>query len=295
MLHDALTRRDVATFGNFLARVTHPDDRERFFGVCRAIDDLQDWIGEWIAARPGDPLPLLMRGAHGVAWAWEARGGKKAKDTGRDQFREFFARLAMAEDCLDEVTELAPHETLAWNSLVTSARGRQVDRAEAERRFAGALRHHPANVTAHEEMLQYLCEKWHGSHEERFGFARSAAERLPGTLVPQIIAVAHIERWLSLPGGEDDEYITAHEVCAELRTAAQQSIWHPAYQRRPGWESRFNTFAFAFSMAEDYEAAAAVFDAIGDRATDWPWFYASGKDPFGRFRYWREQAYARRG
>lgn len=33
------------------------------------------------------------------------------------------------------------------------------------------VKRHPFHRIAHEQMLQYLCRKWFGSHEEMFAFA----------------------------------------------------------------------------------------------------------------------------
>ena len=70
-----------------------------------------------------------------------------------------------------------------------------MDRDEAQRRFDEVVARHPWHRIAHEHMLQYRCEKWFGSHEEMFEFARATAERAPdGSLPPRLIAVAHVER-----------------------------------------------------------------------------------------------------
>lgn len=294
-LRAALQRRDWPSARDVLTSVSHPDDRAFYLSVCADVDGVQDWIGDVVAAEPHSTLPLLVQGCHAVYWAWEARGAARAADTSEEQFRAFRRRLRLAEDCLDEVVARDPDDTTAWTFLVTSARGRQVDREEAMHRFTQVVRRHPTHQIAHQQMLQFLCRKWFGSHEEMFDFARTAAKSAPGgSLLPELIAVAHIEYWLDLPSEQKDPYIMSPQVRAELRAAAEQSIWHPAYRHRPGWPSKFNTFALAFSFAEDYPAAAAVFDVIGDNVTEWPWYYSSGRDPAGRFATWRDIAYARR-
>ncbi|GAB3974873.1 DUF4034 domain-containing protein [Plantactinospora veratri] len=294
-LRAALGQRDWVTVRDFLDSVRHPDDRAFYLGVCADVDGVQDWIGEWIAAEPHSTLPVLVRGCHGVYWAWEARGGATAEHTSQSQFKGFFDRLRMAENCLDEVVERDPDDTTAWTFLVTAARGRQVGREEAMRRFAQVVARHPTHLTAHQQMLQFLCKKWFGSTEEMFDFARTAAAKAPaGSLLHELVVVAHIEHWLGLPSEEKDPYIMSPAVRAELRAAAEQSIWHPEHRRRPGWASPYNSFALAFSFAEDYPAAAAVFDAIGDSVTEWPWYYSSGSDPAGRFAIWRDIAFAQR-
>ncbi|MFE3453935.1 hypothetical protein ACFXJ8_33915 [Nonomuraea sp. NPDC059194] len=263
-LRAALTRRDWPTAAGMLSGVRHPDDRDFYLDICSEIDNLQDWIDEWIAAEPGSTLPLLVKGVHGVSWAWEARGGGRASETSHEQFKEFHRRLKTAEDCLDEVVERDPDDTEAWAALVTSARGRRVNREEAERRFGNVVKRHPAHRTAHEQMLQYLCGKWFGSDEEMWEFARAAP-------LPHLITVAYLETWIE----HGREALDNDETRAELRATAQRVDAYPGH-RDPGWDTVENVLAFTFCLADDYAAAAERFRRIGDRATDWPWFHLKG-------------------
>ncbi|WP_141703675.1 tetratricopeptide repeat protein [Planobispora rosea] len=274
MVRDAMAGRNWPVVRDFLNGVTDPDARAFYVGICSEARGVQDWIGQWIEAEPHSTLPLLVKGAHGVVWAWEARGTAYTSFTPEQQLKEFHGRLEMAEDCLEEVVERDPDDTTAWTWLVTSARGRRVGREETERRFHEAVGRHPWHVAAHEQMLQYLCRKWAGSHEEMFAFARKAVTASsPASPLGHLIADAHIEYWLSLPEGEDDLHMTHPEVRAELRSAAAQSVNHPGYRRGPGWPGPYNTFAFAFFLADDHEACRAQFQVIGDNRTEWPWSY----------------------
>ncbi|HEX8631494.1 MAG TPA: DUF4034 domain-containing protein [Catenuloplanes sp.] len=291
----ALTARDWRTVRDLFGTVTEPDDRAMLMSVAADVDDVQDWIGEWVAAEPDSTLPLLVRGCHGVFWAWGARGDAKAQYTSEEKFKEFFRRLKMAENCLDEVTDRDPDDTTAWAFLVASARGRQLPPEQAHARFANVVSRHPHHIVAHEHMLQYLCRKWYGSHAEMFAFAREATAKAPkGSLLPELLVVAHIEQWLDLPDGEDAQYLRRPDVRADILTATEQSIFHPEHERRLGWAPRVNTFAMGLHMVGEYEAAARVFDLIGDQVTRWPWQYRAG-GPVSAFTAVRADAYARRG
>lgn len=288
-LHAALTRRDWPTARDLLAPVTHPDDRAFLLSVAADVDGVQEWIGQWVAAEPRSTLPLLVQGAHGVHWAWAARGAAVASQTSDEQFREFGRRLRFAENCLDEVAARDRDDTTARAFLVTSARGRQVDRAEAQRRFDEVVDRYPWHRLAHEQMLQYRCAKWFGSHEESLEFARDAVAKAPaGSALGHLVAIAHLEVWLRLPSGEDFAYLESAEVVAELNAAADYSVRHPAYRPRPGWPTVHNSFAMTFALAEDLRSAAGQFAVIGDRVTDWPWSYL-GDGPVGAFERWRRQ------
>ncbi|GAB2937891.1 hypothetical protein GCM10027280_27630 [Micromonospora polyrhachis] len=284
LVYDALARRDWPTARDALTSVTDPDDHAFCVSVAAEVPGVQDWIEEWITAEPDSTLPVLVRGTHAVRWAWEARGTARAAYTSQDQFREFHKRLKFAENCLDEVVERDPDDTTGRMYLVLSARGRQVDRAEVRRRFDEVIARHPYHRLAHEHMLQYRCQKWSGSHEEMFTFARESAAKAPaGSSLGELIAVAHIERWLGLPSPEDADYMKTSAVVAELNAAADRSIRHPDFQRQSGWPVLHNLFAFAFALAGDHRSALEQFDVVGDQVTEWPWQYLNGRDPAGRF------------
>ncbi|GAA3943599.1 DUF4034 domain-containing protein [Actinoplanes auranticolor] len=293
-LMTAVATRERSTIRAILDGAPDPDTQAYLMEYAAGVDGVQDWIGEWIAAEPHATLPLLLKGCHGVFWAWEARGGARAEHTREEQFREFHRRLRIAENPLDEVADRDPDNVTAWTWLVTSARGRQVAPDEAAARFAEVVKRHPAHVVAHEQHLQYLCAKWFGSDEQMFAFAREAAAAAPvGSLVPEILVVAHIEKWLSLPRGEDDAYLRSAPVRADMLAAVQKSLFHPAFTAGVGWFPRANSFAMGLEKAGELEAAARVFDMIGDRVTEWPWSYSG--DVVTEFAAARERVYQHRG
>ncbi|MFI6484021.1 hypothetical protein ACIBH1_39285 [Nonomuraea sp. NPDC050663] len=277
-LRDALTRRDTHTAAALLTGVHHPDDRAFYLGICAGVDGLQEWIDEWIAAEPDSTLPLLVKGVHGVDWAWDARGGGRASETSHEQFTEFHRRLKIAEGCLDEVVERDPGDTEAWAALITAARGRQVEREETERRFRNVVSRHPAHRAAHESMLQYLCGKWFGSDEEMWRFARDAP-------LPHLMVDAYIETWIAHGRSalDDDE---TRERLREIASKVHSYEGH----RDPGWIVVENAMALIFCIADDYASAARQFDRIGDRATDWPWFHLEGGAD-KQFRFFRKVAF----
>lgn len=291
-LREAGERRDWGTIRDLLTPVTDPDEHAFYISALADTDGLQDWIGEWVEAEPRSTLPVLVRGAHAVYWAWEARSSARASQVSQDQFKEFWRRLRLAENSLDEVADRDPDDTTARTFLVTSARGRQVDPEEAARRFDEVVARHPAHRIAHEQMLQYRCHKWFGSHGEMFDFAREAVAKSPaGSPLGHLIVVAHLEKWLDLPVGEDEEYLDDDAVRAEINAAADHSVRHPDYRRRPGWASVHNTFAMGFSKVGDLRSAAGQFEVIGDQVTSWPWQYIN-RNPVIPFIAWRNDAMA---
>ncbi|BCY15393.1 DUF4034 domain-containing protein [Actinoplanes sp. L3-i22] len=279
----ALTARDRTAVREIFASTTDPDHRTFLMNIVSDTSGVQDWIGQWIADEPAATLPLLIRGCHAVGWAWDARGAAYASQTGSEQFAEFFRRLRIAEDCLDEVTERDPDEILAWTWLITSARGRQLGPEQAAARFQEVVKRAPYHLMAHSQRLQQLCQKWSGSHQEMFAFVREATAAAPaGHPLPALLATAHFEYCMALPSGERSSYIGSWPVRQDLVAAADKSVLNPAFVRVPGWASRANTFAMLFWLNGHYSYANRVFDLIGDQVTESPWEHLSD-EPAARF------------
>jgi hypothetical protein len=199
-----------------------------------------------------------------------------------------------AENCLDEVAERDPYETTARAFLLNSGIGRPVDLAEQERRFTEVIKRHPQHKWAHGAKQNYLCEKWHGSHDQMFAFARQTSRNAPpGSALHGLIAGAHIEKCLEMARvGGGAAYMEQPEVGAELMTAAERSVFHPAFQRRPGWPRLFNAFAYALHKSDQYQAAYRLYQVIGDDyITEHPWEYYND-DPIVYFLSCREPLYA---
>jgi len=265
---------DWRTISDLISAVEDPDDHTFYVYQTASVSGPQSWMDEWVAAEPRSTLPLLVKGAHAIQWAWEARGGGRASTVSSEAFKVFFKRLKLAEDCLDDVTERDTDSATAWSFLVILGRARELGIEETRRRFEEARKRHPWHVEAHEQMLQQLCRKWGGSHEQMHRFAAETLDAMPtGSPLGQLTAAAHMEHWLELPAGEDEEYLRSDEVTAQLYTAANRSVLHPDYVRRPRWPTMHNAFAMAFAYSGEIHTAGVLFDEIGDLVTAWPWQY----------------------
>ncbi|MCZ7374680.1 DUF4034 domain-containing protein [Micromonospora sp. WMMC250] len=291
----ALEKRRWKFARELLTMAADPDEMAFLMEAVGGVDGIQDWIGEWIDAEPDSTLPVLVAGCHAVHWAWDARGGKRAKYTTAEQFKGFHERLHYAESLLEKVLAREPDNVTARAWLVTSARGLGVGAAEARERFEAVTRLHPGHVVAHEQRLQYLCAKWSGSHEEMFDFARGAAAAAgPFSLLHELVAVAHFERWEATDIEDGNAYFDSDEVRAELLAAAESSIFHPDYvPAGPGWAPRLAIFALTFELAEEFDAAAHAFALLDGMVTEWPWQVLG--DPVEKFTASRDWVATNRG
>ncbi|MFI8966434.1 hypothetical protein ACIGO8_30470 [Streptomyces sp. NPDC053493] len=267
------------------------EDRTELLWAVADTAGVERWIAPVLEAEPEAALPRLVAGLRHVSWGWEARTGARAKDVSREQFEVFHARLRQAEEWLYEVAEREPGWTSPWYGLQIAGRGLQVGQVVARRRFEATVRRDPYHLGAHQQQLQQVCEKWSGSHEEMHAFARASAFGAPGgTLLGQLVAIAHIEQWLSLDPGEDAAYMRRPEVAGSLAEAADHSYRHPDFVRRGAWLQLLNSFAMAFSLAGDHASARECFEATEGRVTEFPWHYMA-TDPAAAYTQRRAAAW----
>lgn len=253
------------------------------------VDGVQDWVlGEdGPEAAEGDAqqraTALLVAGARNVVRGWAARTSARAKDVSREQWKLFHERLEVAEEQLLQAAEMRPGWVTPWCRLLTSGRGMSLGRDVNEARLEAALRRDPLDLEVHLQWVSQLQPRWSGAPGEALAFARKAFAQAPaGARLGCVIAYAHIEEWV-----ESDEggCLDSAAVREELRTAAEQSILHPGYERRPGWQYEFNTFAMALSLADARETARRVFAELGGARTERPWRYLADPDrQYARFR-----------
>ena len=268
-LHDRLVARDWASARDILSQPMSTEQFGLMLITAADVEGVEAWIDDAVTTEPQSTLPLLVKGARHVYWAWEARGTGRSDSVAKDAWNVWFNRLKVAEDCLDEVVERDPHNVEAWHWLIVLGRARQVSTEERWRRFNGLIAVDPHHYYGNSQMLEGVKEKWSGSHDEMFRFARERAQSGPATMLPLLVVESHLEyRW----GNGGLEYMERADVGDDLVAAAHQSLWHPDY--RPTVQTRIllNNFAFAFALADRFDEAERCFAEIGDdRVTRRPW------------------------
>lgn len=274
-LRQAARVADWPAMEAILRPVRERGDFERLTFLVNNVEDLGgDFLLKLPEQLPEDPLALTVAGARHTAWAWEARTGYRATQVSEEQFRAFHDRLRVAEEYLYTAVELDPENAAPWYTLCIASRGLEHGADVTRRRFDAGIRRAPGHVGLHRQLLQQLCAKWGGSHDEMHAFARQAfAAAAPGSGIGEIVAMSHLEHWLDLEQGPDDAYIQNPTVVRELRAAADASVFHPDFAPTSSPYSALNTFAMAFWLADDKETAARLFERIGDHATKAPWQY----------------------
>lgn len=235
-------------------------------------------LDEWVSQRPADTLGRICRGAHGIAWAWNARSSARADEVTAAQFEEFFHRLNIAEADLIEAVMLDPTNPLGWEHLITTARGLQIPREEADYRMSKMLGIAPL-LGGHLEYLQYICEKWSGSHDDMVEFAMSVIEAIPdGSPLSAVAPIAALERTLledTIDPAGDLKATPLHKLLIE---SAKKSVLHPQFlYETPQAAIAMNCYITAFDRYGLQHLAVPLLERIGDRYTEFPMVYYWGE------------------
>lgn len=291
-LRDSLARGDWKDAQGFLEGLRVYELRDFFVSALSAWPGRPAWLEAWCESQPGSPVPWLIRGVHGLRWAWEARGSTTADKVKESAWPAFVERLVSAERDLQQAAALDTRDPAPWTWLVTTARALQQDAAVERERFDEAVRRDPENLAAHRHFLTALCWKWGGSHQAMFAFAREASGRAgEGSRLHTLVAEAHLERWVAygMEGATADGavYLRTPDVVAEVEAAWRRSAGSPRYAS-PVAASDHNLFAFLFWQQLKPALARRELAAAGDVVTEGPWQYLG--DPVATFLEARQES-----
>jgi len=272
-----LAQGDWRQADNVLEQMRDWDLRDLVAAAASEQPGRPEWIEAWTNERPSSASGWLVRGAHTVQWAWEARGARTADQTETTAFALFHRRLADSEDDLGRAAQLAPDDPTPHVWRLVAGRGLELSLNDLWGHFQTAVRLHPEHRFAHNHFLQACCRKWGGSDEQMFEFARAAANAAPvGSSLNTLIAEAHIERWLGIAmfrEGDPGPYFRQAAVQSEIQQAADRYLRSSQARLTPRTPWDRNLFTFCFVQMGDVQSAQTEFRALGPLVTAHPWQY----------------------
>jgi hypothetical protein len=247
-----------------------------------------------VDSKPDSAEAWLVRGAHGVQWAWEARTGADASAVAEDAWPIFFERLKQAWTDLNHVIELQPADPTPFGHLITCAMGLQMEKEVVFNCLNLSLQRSAVSWKAHSATLWYLCKKWFGSHEEMFGFARQVSDAAPeGSGLHALIPIAHHERWIAAIAFEDDQqlaqsYFDQKEVRQEIIDAYQRSLGSAAHRTDKATRPQSSFFALGLLRCHAFRESLTEMDRLGNLVPEFPWVQLG--DPVAKFTQARDIA-----
>lgn len=275
-LRTALAGGEFQTAETMISKTGSWEQRDYLVEMAREWKGRPGWLDAWVGARPKSPIAFLVRGAHGVRWAWEARGTGLSAGVSNKAAEQFFARLKGAQRDLEMAAHLDARDPTPWAYRIPIEMNMSGEIEEVRTYFEEATQRDPTHRRAHWDMLNALQKRWLGSNAEMFSFAREAASNAPpGSSLPALIVEAHVHRCVEYavtPEGVDpDEYLRRAAVQNEVLTAAQRTVLRP--NAKPGYFNiqDMNLIAFAFWAGGSAGQARPIFEMLDGRATEHPW------------------------
>ena len=153
----------------------------------------------------------------------------------------------------------------------------EAEQSELFRLFSILKTKAPNHLIGHSHMLYALTEKWGGSDEDMFSFARNTIHQMtPGSSLGALIAQAHIEKWSDMDDEDDNlaySYISNSAVQDELLQAFNQSINHKDYRYSTINPLPASLFAMAFYLGGNYKIARINCAKLTKGFPEYPWYY----------------------
>ncbi|WHM38759.1 hypothetical protein [Streptomyces sp. BPTC-684] len=229
------------------------------------------WLDAWLAESPEDPDAVLVKAELCVHQAWEIRSAARARDVAPEQFQAFFALLGDAVPVASAAARLNPTDPVPWQIALTHARGSQASREVFDAYWAEAVARSPHHYGCHAAALQYLSEKWYGSHGEMFAFAERAAESaLPGSKLHALPLLAAVE-YVVVSDDPRQSPVERARIDAAVERGLELSTWYEPGD--PDAADFRNHLVLMLILHERWAEALDVFRAIGVRARTYPWAY----------------------
>ncbi|MGW2285248.1 hypothetical protein [Streptomyces phaeochromogenes] len=230
------------------------------------------WLDDWNRARPGDPDLALVLAELEIDRAWQIRTAARARHVSQEQFHAFRTLLNDATPVLRTAADLNPGDPVPWRVLISHAMGLGAPREVFDEYLSRGRDGDPHDLGLHTRAVQYLAQKWYGSHAEMFDFAESAAAAAPeGSLLRGLPLQAVTEYALEHEAGIGRGPVAWSRIEALVESGLELSAaYGPGDRRAAGFR---NHLALALIRCERHQEALEVFRLIGTDARTFPWAY----------------------
>jgi len=247
--------------------------------ICESIEQ-DEYFDSWIADSDDADLPHLLRGATLLKRAWIYRGGGRGEEVTEDRFDRMGDAL---EKSLDSTVRILEHDAFGSEASARTIRtlmGLRDEWDELDEVHDVMRGFDKPNFFGELNYLIASCEKWLGSHEKMFDFARSTTRAFPDhPAFGALVAAAHWERHMHYERFEENEelaatYLTNKAVLMEVTSLSKRLLSEPSKEPYSDLLAH-NIFAAFFGEADQYELARPHFNRIGHHIMRYPWEFCT--------------------
>ncbi|PCJ62329.1 MAG: hypothetical protein COA79_04495 [Planctomycetota bacterium] len=274
--YELLIKKDWVTFEKEYLSLRIDERHVLSSSLTEKINEIS-LFDEW-NSNDSSALPLIFKSKFLIGLAFEARGERVASTVSEDNIKTFFKYLEEAYDVMSEARTKGPLFSEGYDSLFSIMTGLSFEVKDFHELFNEFLELNVIDLDVALNVVDSLAEKWIGSHEEMFEFARSLSKNNP--YYNSLIAIAHIEKWLDFSAFDEDEngeemadvYFKQPEVVNELISAVEGDQCLVSENKYFSFMAH-NLYAFVEVKMGRFDKAKQHFLIIGNNITTTPWCY----------------------
>jgi hypothetical protein len=225
----------------------------------------------------------LLVGALQQDAAWTARGAARMSDTSEAQIGGLRHHMTRARESLRRAAELRPEDPAPWHQLMGCAMAAQLTRDEPHEMWKELVqRGGDVSYEACRLRMVTLTQKWHGSQEQCFAFARERSQGAPaGHPLHALVPLAHVEQFVELRSADSVftrvkavfRYFNGRDVRQEVDAAAERLVaGADLFAAHPASPAAHQAFAFVYDDRSDVKRSRYHLERGGDEPI-WPWGY----------------------
>lgn len=228
---------------------------------------------------PNAPETWLIKGEAYYQMAWLARGGGYANGVSDDQWKDFFAKLATADEAARKAWNLNSKDVRIPTLMIKIAAENQAkDLKEMDLWFNRAMDLNPNNYEACSSKLHYLTPRWYGSRDEMLAFGRECVANTNwGGYVPLVLVDAHSDYDSSRQATEEERYAYWKEpdVWTDIKAAYERF-----FELNPDADGIYKNYAWYAYYAGQWSDFVSIAEKV--RPEDYGFF--GGKESFSKMR-----------
>lgn len=252
---DAYVRRVQADH----ARKTDASEEVHYFFKQFSGADADAFTAAWLKAAPENPYALTARAQFYSGRASDARGGKFASETPREDLRQMTTYYEMALPLYRKALQALPGFQVPWIRMLALAYRDSRDDLEQEA-FAAANRIDPACMDLADIRMASLQPRWGGSYDAMLAYAQA--------LQPFLLTRPNLAQIQAEPYGDRGDWLIDQEKAmgveasdileVAVRTAAVEDHLHDAanvaLNRTDGKQDTWKAVAYLMQQARFRDA-----------------------------------------
>ncbi len=246
-------------------------------GVSELVQQ-DDLLDSWFDDSNGPALSCLLRGTIMLKRAWYYRGWGRGEDVSDDRFGRMYWALDMALNSLAPIVDHPKYGSEACARLIKVQKGLDASWDDIDAVLNQMWSFENINLIGETNYLIASCEKWLGSHDKMFQFAKDRASyRSDHPELGALLAVAHYERHMYLERFDEDQtaadkYKSNPAIIDDL-LSNRSHLLETTNSPKDSYVFAHNIFAGVLSEFGQYELAMPHFEAIGSSASPYPWHF----------------------